>query len=365
MDGDVRAGSSVTPPGPCCRRGTAQPRRGLTLVELLVVVAIVALLLMLLFPAVQSAREAARATVCRNNLRQMGIALTGYAAHTETFPNGATGWWRKGTTGPWVEWGGSWVSSILPFAEEKSSFEGIRFGCAGSGAGVNGLHPIVGCNDAVLLDYLPAWLTCPSSPLPRIKDCTYNGSTTRRGFGTYAGVAGGAPDARNPARVANQACFGGFVAANGILYPASGVAPAAVRDGLSNTMIVGEQSGYLVAADGSVVDSRSANSLGSLIGANEDQPPCSTCTDWTDPTSCVRAHAVTTVRYRLGWQNYVPWAGMGTNGGYGPNTPIQSVHGPGANVGFADGSVRWLADDIDQPIFLGLAIRDDGMGGAP
>lgn len=365
MGGSTPVGSirSLRQPWSCPH--VVAPRRGVTLVELLVVVAIVALLSMLVFPAVQAARETARASVCRNNLRQMGTALSGHVMQHGAFPNGAAGWWRVGTTGPWVEWGGSWVASVLPYAEEVNAFNGIRFGCAGSGAGVNGLHPIVGCNDAVLLDYLPAWLTCPSSPLPRIKDCTYNGSTTRRGFGTYAGVAGGSPDARNPARVANQACFGGFAAANGLLYAASRVVPAAVRDGLSNTMVVGEQSGFLVAADGSRVDGRSANSLGSLIGANEDQAPCSTCTAWTDPNICVRAHAVTTVRYRLGWQSYVPWAGMGTNGGYGPNTPIQSVHGPGANVAFADGSVHWLSADIDHPVFLGLAIRDDGVGGAP
>jgi len=99
---------------------TATPRTnrpGLTLVELLVVIAIVGLLMALLLPAVQGAREVARATQCRNNLRQLGIGLQSYAGQHQRFPSGAD------HAAPWL-WGdlkvgrtGSFLVPLLPFLE--------------------------------------------------------------------------------------------------------------------------------------------------------------------------------------------------------------------------------------------------------
>ena len=100
-----------------------QCRAGLTLVELLVVIAIIGLLVGLLLPAVQSARESARMSQCRNNLRQLGLALHGYAMNTQRFPPGAEHL-------PPYRWGalypgrlGSFLVPLLPHIEKQPLFD--------------------------------------------------------------------------------------------------------------------------------------------------------------------------------------------------------------------------------------------------
>ena len=85
--------------------------RGFTLIELLVVIAIIAILIALLLPAVQQAREAARRTQCKNNLKQIGLAFHNYHDVYNTFPVGSREWVGTGGT----SWGQSWWLSMLPY----------------------------------------------------------------------------------------------------------------------------------------------------------------------------------------------------------------------------------------------------------
>jgi prepilin-type N-terminal cleavage/methylation domain-containing protein/prepilin-type processing-associated H-X9-DG protein len=102
---------------------TSNLQRGFTLVELLVVIAIIGMLVGLLLPAVQQAREASRRTQCQNNLRQIGVALLNYEQQHEEFPIGCIGY---GSLVP-KELLISWNAQILPFIEQQALWERFRF----------------------------------------------------------------------------------------------------------------------------------------------------------------------------------------------------------------------------------------------
>ena len=109
--------------------GIATPqRRAFTLIELLVVIAIIALLVGLLLPAVQGAREAARRAQCVNNLKQIGVALHNYDGSHQTFPSGyVSNFDASGNdTGP--GWG--WAGMLLPQSEQTPLFNSINFNLA-------------------------------------------------------------------------------------------------------------------------------------------------------------------------------------------------------------------------------------------
>jgi len=173
---------------------------GFTLVELLVVIAIIGVLVALLLPAVQAAREVARRTSCTNNLRQIGVALTSYHDACGVLPAAVAD-----------DWGGSpqlhsWAVFVLPYVEEQALFDQYDFP-AGQNAAVN--QPVVSRS-------LPIY-TCPSSD-----GATYEGDG-HYARGDYAAVSGIEP-----------------VVNGGAMYPASHVKFRKITDGLAKTLLVGE-----------------------------------------------------------------------------------------------------------------------------
>ena len=342
------------------------PRSGLTLVELLVVIAIIGLIVGLLLPAVQAARESARRTQCQSNLRQLGLALTHYASSNGTFPPGNVG-----------KMGFNWLAMILPFIEQQATYddldwwdhERLFYTTSPVGDNVRPLgYDVKGSarNQAAHQNFRSATVRCPSDPMPLIltKNYSKNGHLTP----SYAGVAGSSDSILRTVTVNTDRCPGTALVShcfNGIL-PArrehleiafDGVSPAAVRDGLSNVIMLGEQTswGWATNSTGETKQNecKSAGRFGWAVGGYHSP----------QPTREGRHYNITIVSRPLGtlFCERPSYEGTGDPVSADNTCAFRSAHGPGAAFAFGDGSVRWLSDDIDFRFYRLLAIRDSGQ----
>jgi prepilin-type N-terminal cleavage/methylation domain-containing protein len=173
---------------------STRPERAFTLIELLVVIAIIGVLVALLLPAVQSAREAARRTQCINNLKQLGIAVQSYITTANVLPaqtldnvmlpNG------KGGT---LQWFTPWVAGLLPNLDGQPLFNALNF----SVPMLEKASPIYGANTTVGLMTLST-LLCPSESVSKSTSFVVGGAgptgyTGQCAVSSYAGNYGGPP----------------------------------------------------------------------------------------------------------------------------------------------------------------------------
>ena len=163
---------------------------GFTLVELLVVIAIIGILIALLLPAVQAAREAARRMQCANNFKQLGLALHNYHATWSSFPCGSTQL-SKGKE----RFGHAWPVFLLPYLEQQNLYDNFKWGQNGFIASNKNAKHFDNVNFSQMF--------CPSSPYPRFtngRNAVGDGGGTRIFIGTVVGIAGAIPDVEGRAR---------------------------------------------------------------------------------------------------------------------------------------------------------------------
>ncbi|QDU57036.1 DUF1559 domain-containing protein [Aeoliella mucimassa] len=296
------------------------PRRGFTLVELLVVITIISILIGLLLPAVQAAREAARRSSCQNNLKQIGLALQSYHSEQGTFPPGAMLHAQQ------VRPSASWRALLLPLMEQQALFDEIGVVQDKSDRNYGGVE-----NRKPGTYEMPMYL-CPSAARPegQFKESH------------YAGVAGG-EGAVDSWDLEDTIC--GDLRRNGVLFPGSRVRMARIVDGTSHTLMVGERNyvfrDWLVGADWrgatgayTKVCSGAAKSIIYPLNADHDEFGYSV-EDTTAPEGAMRSMLLNDLEFA-------------------------SDHPGGVQFAFADGSVQWIDEEITLPALYALASRDGG-----
>jgi prepilin-type N-terminal cleavage/methylation domain-containing protein len=303
-------------------------RRGFTLIELLVVIAIIAVLIALLLPAVQQAREAARRTQCKNNMKQLGLAIHSYESSTKVFPPSSTsplgmGSWQytaANSTSPTMHLH-SFASLILPYVDSGNLYNNLNYN-------VSSVDP---ANRALASTILPFY-KCPSfSGTPYSTDPAYVGPGGIIKTATYAlrnYVAMGAKTVMG---------FSGYpgTAPEGIMYPLSKTGFRDVTDGTSNTVLLAEtrDQGAPVWIDGSTA----------TVAAR-----------WLNIASPTFGGTSSSINYKPYYQ--AAMGGGGIDQIYGPS----SQHTGGAHHLLADGSVRFISENIDVVVYDNLVTRSGG-----
>lgn len=326
-----------------------EAKRGFTLVELLVVIAIIGVLVALLLPAVQAAREAARRMSCGNNLHQMGLALHNHESTYMAFPTGGEG--KDYSVSPAATKFDlqSTFTMILPFMEQGAAF--------------NKYDPRYGYNDKnapqnqVVAKTRIKSFECPSNAIAKPDPYGY-------GRGDYMPTVytdiDPATSLRNKALTMNGALNLG------------GTRGGEITDGLSNTIGIAEDVGRnYETIDPKTISNYPDPTISS--GSNADPSPTPSgnrCVNrWAEPD---QGNGVSgppnAVAGKLkgfinnnnnprGGPSDCPWS---TNN-CGPNDEIFGFHPGGANVVLMDGSVRFLTQNIDGVVLRYLVTRDEGI----
>jgi prepilin-type N-terminal cleavage/methylation domain-containing protein len=394
-------------------------RSAFTLVELLVVIAIIGVLVALLLPAVQAAREAARRMQCSNHMKQIGLALQNYHDTFQSLPYGArarfvvTSGSGCANSGQTATFGPSWYVGILPFAEQKPLSDLLEAAQVSNPNALTDFTNLTGRFPFHANNQKIAWMLCPSSPLPQTEILRNQSNPAFTCVvASYAGISGATnhfsniistelafletrliPKSNITTATANgantpiqsQASFGGMLAANECY------GMAACIDGTSNTMIVSEKSDYFYGGhqgnntgtryrvDGSFANGGSLQLTGGWwwLGTNCGHTSSQGQQSW------VPAYNVTTVRAYgspVAPQNSVigfngknqnvqglgspQTTATGVTQGIGQtqqNNPLISAHPNVVLAVFMDGHTAAITKNTPAAICKRLATRDDGQ----
>jgi len=290
-------------------------RRGFTLVELLVVIAIIGILIALLLPAVQSARETARRMSCTNNLKQIGLALHMYHDVHRELPMGWLGFDTSGQPDWEGEPGWGWSTRILPFIEQNPLYEN----------GIDMNVPITdSANAAVRLTVIETF-RCPSDKGKEVfdlKDAVDEDTEGPNVLATlatsnYVGVFG--------VTDMHDLCESGSCQGEGTFYLNRGVKFSEITDGLSNTCMVGERWSKWIYSTWTGVVAGGWHAPARIVAVASDEFP---------PNSEESVEQQT--------HNF------------------SSYHPAGTNFLLADGHVRMITETINLGVYRAICTREGG-----
>jgi prepilin-type N-terminal cleavage/methylation domain-containing protein/prepilin-type processing-associated H-X9-DG protein len=305
-------------------------RRGFTLIELLVVIAIIAVLIGLLLPAVQRVREAASRLKCKNNLKQIGLALHNFHDRVGQFPPGYTSN-QANTDGTGPGWG--WAAFLLPDLEQENLYRLIDFS-----------RPMTapGNHDIVRQASVP-FLRCPSDPrqdpIPLSEFVNPAALRTSLARSNYVACYGNTPFlGESPAVLTTHLLIDG-ISGRGMFYRNSRTRIGDIADGTSNTLAVAEKNAAKTMASwvGVVPGAtwKSANDVANYGGIPSNLP-----------AALVLGHAC---------RQHPPSADAGVA------EDFSSPHVNGVNVLFADGSVHAVRTSINMKVYPFTASIADGI----
>jgi len=376
-------------------------RQAFTLIELLVVIAIIAILIALLLPAVQSAREAARRTQCVNNLKQLGLAVQSYVTSANVLPaQTLDNVIPRGGVGGTVQWFTPWVAGLLMNIDQQPIFNALNFNVPM----LEFTPPIYGANTTIGLTSIST-LLCPSESISKAPSFTLSASspsgyTGQFAVANYAGNYGGPPMLKAcsgtviPVTGNNLAFL--MMKLNGEIPPLTGgpVRIQAITDGTASTALFSEHLLAYVSqptvTDPSVTPGGNNAKRGLFqisIAVTLDQASTGNAQAFVAACKALPAGTQATTAAAFGSQwlmsldyatannaytHVMPPNGLsctGTQastsfisnpqwGGIGAAISATSNHPGGVNVGFCDGSVKFVKDSVNIQTWWALGTRN-------
>lgn len=306
------------------------PRGAFTLIELLVVIAIIAILIALLVPAVQKVRASAADLQCKNNLKQLALAMHNYHDANKVFPVGQANDFYANTTGnPAMNWiRGCWAHFILPYIEQGSLFQVFQ-NCVNA----NGWALLSDDKDTLVAAFIcPADRNSPKTHTIDTNVCFPSGSTLMQGLHTNYVVCSG------------STAYGTGANLNGIFYVRSATHLTDITDGSSNTLLLSE---ICMSPDVTANDLRGRYS-NSWEGNN-----------WFSTVNPPNTSVADVQQYEGQSIPQAPMTNAGSTAGAGNQAFLaaRSYHSGFVNAALADGSVRNISNSVNAAVYQALGTR--------